>query len=828
MSGKGGNKNLSVKVALENKSKIVSKDLDSEEISSEESDESVESGSEDEGSGSDIDESVVDSEDEDSDFEKQSSSDENESDSSDVEESDVEGELKVRVAESALRSWNEVGIERSNSLEKAKQDGSLQTQQFLHLDDLSSDDEEGTGNTIGRVPLHWYDAYDHIGYNIAGEKIAKRAGKDRIDIALSNQDDSASRRTVYDMYNDKEVVLSERDLEIIRRIQAGAFAHPEHNDTPDYIDYFSSIKEEMPISSAPEPKRRFLPSKWELMNVMKIVKAMKEGRYVDIKARRAKKLEDNKGVYMIWNDLEDEIIAESKRHQYHLPAPKLPLPGHAESYNPPDEYLLTKEEIARIEDMDPSDRPLDFIPKKHSCLRHVAGYNNFIKERFERCLDLYLCPRKLKKRLNIDPEALVPRLPKPRDLKPFPNSLCLQFLGHKKAVRSISLSPDGQYIASGSDDGTVKVWEVDTCLCRYSWDLTTIAGGEEGGVVHVAWNPNASHHLLAAVVGAKMFLITTGTGDADASEITEALITTLDNEVTSDNSADSKLGGNKLGDNSDSEDEEEDNEEDNEEEDMKKKNSPLSSSAKAKSVVKWTKAKSVADEVVLKHGCVVGPRYVMQVQGDIGSVAWHHKGDYIATMSPSLGAQAVFIHQLSKGKSQCPFNKSPGKIQSVCFHPSRPFLFVVTQQHVKVYHLIEQKLVKRLLSGCKWLSSIDVHPSGDHVIVGSFDRRVVWFDLDLSSSPYKTLKFHEKAVRSVSFHKRYPLMASAADDGTVHVFHAMTYSDLLRNAMIVPLKILRGHGVKGDLGVLKIAFHPKQPWIFSAGADGVINLYQDI
>ena len=46
--------------------------------------------------------------------------------------------------------------------------------------------------------------------------------------------------------------------------------------------------------------------------------------------------------------------------------------------------------------------------------------------------------------------------------------------------------------------------------------------------------------------------------------------------------------------------------------------------------------------------------------------------------------------------------------------------------------------------------------------------------------------------------------------------------------MIVPLKILRGHGVKGDLGVLKIVFHPKQPWIFSAGADGVINLFQDI
>ena len=29
---------------------------------------------------------------------------------------------------------------------------------------------------------------------------------------------------------------------------------------------------------------------------------------------------------------------------YHLPAPKMPMPSHAESYNPPDEYLLTEEE----------------------------------------------------------------------------------------------------------------------------------------------------------------------------------------------------------------------------------------------------------------------------------------------------------------------------------------------------------------------------------------------------------------------------------------------------------------------------------------------------
>lgn len=34
-------------------------------------------------------------------------------------------------------------------------------------------------------------------------------------------------------------------------------------------------------------------------------------------------------------------------------------------------------------------------------------YPNFIKDLFERCLDLYLCPRVRKKRMFIDPETLV-------------------------------------------------------------------------------------------------------------------------------------------------------------------------------------------------------------------------------------------------------------------------------------------------------------------------------------------------------------------------------------------------------------------------------------
>jgi hypothetical protein len=58
----------------------------------------------------------------------------------------------------------------------------------MHTDDLSSDDE-APRNTIGNVPLEWYKDYEHIGYDLTGQKIVKKTGKDGIDRFLASQDD---------------------------------------------------------------------------------------------------------------------------------------------------------------------------------------------------------------------------------------------------------------------------------------------------------------------------------------------------------------------------------------------------------------------------------------------------------------------------------------------------------------------------------------------------------------------------------------------------------------------------------------------------------------
>jgi hypothetical protein len=132
-----------------------------------------------------------------------------------------------------------------------------------HADDLSSDDELPK-NTVGAIPMKWYAEYDHIGYTTDGKKISRRTGRDGMDRFLASQDDPHYKWTIYDEENDEEVVLSKRDVQLVQRIHSGTFAHPEFDPYPDAIEVFSDKVEQFALNADDEPKRRFVPSKWEV------------------------------------------------------------------------------------------------------------------------------------------------------------------------------------------------------------------------------------------------------------------------------------------------------------------------------------------------------------------------------------------------------------------------------------------------------------------------------------------------------------------------------------------------------------------------------------
>ena len=149
-----------------------------------------------------------------------------------------------------------------------------------------------------------------------------------------------------------------------------------------------------------------------------------------------------------------------------IQAPKKDPPTHAESYNPSKEYLLDEQEKKDQEDLDEEDRMYNFEPQVHDALRKVPLYENLVKEHFERCLDLYLAPRALKKKVNIAASSLIPEIPPPSELKPFPTKVSVSYKGHSARVRSLSVSPCGNYLATGDEEGNVFIFHVRTSRIR--------------------------------------------------------------------------------------------------------------------------------------------------------------------------------------------------------------------------------------------------------------------------------------------------------------------------------------------------------------------------
>ena len=99
----------------------------------------------------------------------------------------------------------------------------------MRIDDgsESSEDERPPRNTVGDVPLVWYKDEQHIGYDRDAKKLIRRARKDKLDTLLAQTDTKQASRTIYDEYNDEEIVLSKDELRLIQRIRQGQFPHVE-------------------------------------------------------------------------------------------------------------------------------------------------------------------------------------------------------------------------------------------------------------------------------------------------------------------------------------------------------------------------------------------------------------------------------------------------------------------------------------------------------------------------------------------------------------------------------------------------------------------------
>jgi ribosome biogenesis protein ERB1 len=365
------------------------------------------------------------------------------------------------------------------------------------------------------------------------------------------------------------------------------------------------------------------------MKVNKIIHAINMG-WMKVDDEEDEQSEEEM-LYDLWGEDQRDPYTKGKLPPP-LILPKLVKPLHDESYNPPEEYLPTEKEAKAWKDAHPEDREKNYLPRKYDSLRKVEVYTDLIKERFERCLDLYLAPRVKKRKVHVDPDSLLPELPPPSSLKPFPSFANVYYSGHKHRIRSIKTDNTGKYLASGDESGLVLIFDVSSSriLKRYQF---------EDAALSIDWSKQG---IILVAEGSNLHVIYPGFGNADE-----------------------ELEVNQLVDEA--------------------KSMYITYSTH---IAEWTfYSEDSKDEAILKK-YDNGLRMTIAHENTISQVTFHDRGDYFATVCPKARNNIqVLIHSFGKGKSQRPFAKSKSNIQRVLFHPQKPIFFIATQQHIWIFNL---------------------------------------------------------------------------------------------------------------------------------------------
>jgi ribosome biogenesis protein ERB1 len=97
-----------------------------------------------------------------------------------------------------------------------------------------SDDSDApvTTNTIGNIPLTFYDSYPHIGYDINGKRIMRPAKGEALDALLDSIEVPKGWTGLTDPATGKPLNLSQDELEVLRRIQMNEVPEEGYNPYP--------------------------------------------------------------------------------------------------------------------------------------------------------------------------------------------------------------------------------------------------------------------------------------------------------------------------------------------------------------------------------------------------------------------------------------------------------------------------------------------------------------------------------------------------------------------------------------------------------------------
>lgn len=640
--------------------------------------------------------------------------------------------------------------------------------------DTDSSDEDILIRT-GNVPRKWYNEFDHAGYDINSYKVDKPEEEDEIQKFLTKAKNKNWWRNITDELNNKTVFLSDEDLAVIKRIRSGLYSSSKVKDNDD--EYFEgNIPYQIyPLSNHTTSKKKFLPSSYESKQINRLAKLIKEG-IIKIK-NKSNKESSIDHIADIW------ALENTNPGLYHptqgFSMPKPEQPYHDISYNPPEDIKLEKESN-------------DVHTNSLISLRKIPKYEKLINDQYDRCVDIFQSARVIKKKQDLKEEDILPKLPKPEELKPYPSKDNIIFKGHSNVIKALCVDDSGDYLFSGDSAGFFIIFDTLTTKILFQTHLND-------NILSIHYNKILK--LVNVLCEGGIYFIRTSFLDKRISNdvLYTNIITNIQSKIV----------------------EEENN--NNEEELLTNNKEDENNNSKNKNNFKIYRWQVYPQSKYKKNGIVFSIKWN---DGALIKFNWHSKGDFFATLSKnSLGQSQVYIHNLSNLNYFSPLNKNKGLITAISFHPNKPHFYVCTHSNIMVYDLKQQELIRKFISNLKGIKEIKIHNYGSDFIVGTQEGQIAWFQSDLGNKPYKLMEHHKAKIKSIAYHNSHSLFSSASKNGEVLLYYGKVYDDFLTDPLIVPLNKLKSAYNNQFNEVNCMDFHPKFPWLFTGGNDKVIYMW---
>jgi WD40 repeat protein/transcriptional regulator with XRE-family HTH domain len=372
---------------------------------------------------------------------------------------------------------------------------------------------------------------------------------------------------------------------------------------------------------------------------------------------------------------------------------------------------------------------------------------------------------------------------------------------HTNWLRSIVFSPNGDKLASASEDETICVWDVNTSECLHTLK------GHTGRVWSVSFHPYRSW-LVSGDDGLKVKFWHTGTGEClgafkGYSQETRPIVFCPDGTIlaTGNNHATVNLKDSLTG-----------NIQSKLQNDGRNIWSLAYSPDGHKLVGGSDDTKIRIWDLSLKNN---PPNVLTGHSNWVRTVAFSPDGQFIASGSDD---KTVKLWDANSRRQDClyTFEAHTDWVRSIFFDPKQPILASGSDDGtIRLWDIksFNSKPITKLEGNQHQIWTISIHPNGNLLASGSNDNTINVWDLK-GYQPLITLKEHRSWVSSLAFSPNGKWLASGSYDMTIRLWE-------LSSGKYTCERILQGHGK----AVISIAFHPKKPILASSSKDGSIRLW---